>query len=188
MNASGEAESFPGSVQSKCFSGRSAPSGAQCALQGPGPGTSATQPAGPGPRNRGDGPEPATRERRARRAGGGGVGWGGGRPARRQAGGALQPRKTPWKGTVGEGLPFSPSPPPRGVPRPPGGVWGGDGGNRGNGDGKTSASVAQNPRRLGSRGFHEVWPAGLAGALQSLSHRKGGDLNGERRRGRLLWV
>lgn len=29
MNASGEGESFPGSVQSKCFSGRSARSGAR---------------------------------------------------------------------------------------------------------------------------------------------------------------
>lgn len=125
MNASSEGESFPGSVQSKCFSGRSARSGAQCALRGPGPSTSATQRAGPGPRNRGDGPEPASRApRRARCAGGAGVGLGWGHPTQCKAGGALQPRKTPCKGTVGEGMPFRQSPPPRGIPRPPGGVWG----------------------------------------------------------------
>lgn len=105
MNASSEGESFPGSVQSKCFSGRSARSGAQCALRGPGPSTSATQRAGPGPRNRGDGPEPASRgPRRARGAGGARVGLGSGHPT--QSGhptrwGALSgiegsPGREPW--------------------------------------------------------------------------------------------
>ena len=107
MNASSEGDSFPGSVQSKCFSGRSARSGAQCALRGPGPSTSATQLAGPGPRNQGDGPEPASRgPRRARRAGGAGEGWGG-PPSRREGGAALQPPEITWKGMVGEGMPFS---------------------------------------------------------------------------------
>ncbi|KAK2110178.1 hypothetical protein P7K49_009924 [Saguinus oedipus] len=104
MNASSEGESFAGSVQSKCFSGRSERSGAQCALRGPGPSTSATQPAGPGPRNRGDGPEPRLGDRSGRAVQGAPEwAWGGGAPDPTQDGGRSPALRDPWEGNGGGG-------------------------------------------------------------------------------------
>lgn len=107
--------------------------------------------------------------------------WGRGtQPSRgTQPGGGRSPAlKAPLEGNRGGGHAFQTIANPSGHSPPPGGVWRWIWGNRGNADGKLLSRWPQILEVWGLGGFHEIWPVGLAGLLQSIFHIKGGDLNG----------
>lgn len=115
MNTSSEGESFPGSVQSKCFSGRSARSGARAQAR-----LRRSEQA--------RGPEIGVTARswclgdRGGRAVQGALEWGHLTPYK--AGVALQPRKTPTKRMVGEGMLSDNRHPPEMFTAPQRSLWG----------------------------------------------------------------